>query len=98
MDHPQGKGRLVQHKCQVEVNILIPVDFQATPYFLFCSHGVHEHPPPPPTRTPESIQAELVQLIRKINDPGLTVWSPFSTRCEHVANTARLPGYFGVLS
>jgi len=73
VDHPQGKGRLITTKCHVEINILIPKNLEATPYFLFCSHGVHIHPPPPPTRTPESIILELTQLVRKSNDPGLTV-------------------------
>lgn len=72
VDHAQGKGQLISLKCDVEINILIPINLQATPYFIFCSHGVHKHPPPPPTRTPESIQLELVQLVRKINDPSLT--------------------------
>jgi hypothetical protein len=73
VDHPQGKGQLVQHKCKVVFNIIIPLDLEKTPYFLFCSHGVHEHPPPPPTRTSESIEAELVEVVRRIRDPNLTV-------------------------
>ncbi|KAF1970941.1 hypothetical protein BU23DRAFT_570211 [Bimuria novae-zelandiae CBS 107.79] len=73
VDHPQGKGKLVRVLCGVTFNIIIPFDLQECPYYLFTSHGIHSHPPPPPTKTPEALTQEIVALIRRANDPSLTV-------------------------
>ncbi len=72
VDHPQGNGRLVQRQCGVAFDIIIPCDLQDTPYYLFTSHGVHIHPPPPPHKTPEAVTKEIVALIQRMNDPSLT--------------------------
>lgn len=58
--------------CDVAFNALIPVDLNQCPYILFVSHGVHKHPPPPPTKAPERILQAITQIIRRLRDPSLT--------------------------
>ncbi|OJJ78431.1 uncharacterized protein ASPGLDRAFT_182657 [Aspergillus glaucus CBS 516.65] len=50
-------------------------DIQKCPYFLFTSHGIHTHPPPPPTKTPLDILEELRRIIQDIKDPDMTTGS-----------------------
>jgi hypothetical protein len=71
-DHPQGSGRLKHTPCDVIFNALIPVDISQCPYILFISHGVHKHPPPPPTKPPERILQAVKQMIQQIQDSSLT--------------------------
>jgi hypothetical protein len=59
-----------QH-CDVDFNILIPQDIERNPYILFTSHGTHTHPPPPPSKTPPQIWAEIQQLVQRLQDPDL---------------------------
>ncbi|KAI8930747.1 hypothetical protein NX059_012355 [Plenodomus lindquistii] len=74
-NHPQGKGKLLRVPCGVRFDIIIPLDITATPYYTFTSTGVHVHPPPPPTKTPARLTEEIISLIRRANDPGMTVAS-----------------------
>jgi hypothetical protein len=53
-------------------NALIPIDLDQCPYILFISHGVHKHPPPPPTKAPERIIQNITRIIQEIQDPSLT--------------------------
>ncbi|ODM21423.1 hypothetical protein SI65_02267 [Aspergillus cristatus] len=71
-DHPQGSGRLQHTPCDVVFNALVPVDIGQCPYILFTSHGVHKHPPPPPTKAPERILQGVKRIIQQIRDPSLT--------------------------
>jgi hypothetical protein len=73
VSHPQGEGKLQQVVCNVQFNILIPLDLDQNPFFIFHSIGTHSHAPPPPTKTPETLAGEIVDLIRRSNDPSLTV-------------------------
>ncbi|KAF2463371.1 uncharacterized protein BDR25DRAFT_245849, partial [Lindgomyces ingoldianus] len=59
----------------VKFDIIIPVYVNQCPYYTFTSHGVHMHPPPPPTRTPEALTQEIISLVRRVNDPSMTVES-----------------------
>lgn len=51
---------------------MIPEDIQKCPYFLFTSHGIHIHPPPPPTKAPLVILEEIRKIIHEIRDPDMT--------------------------
>lgn len=73
VDHPQGKGKMLRLPCQVEFNIIIPTNLELYPFYLFTSHGVHSHPPPPPTKHPKVLAQELLYLIAQANDPSMTV-------------------------
>jgi hypothetical protein len=77
VDHPQGHGKLSRAYCNVEFSILIPVDLVKNPFYLFTSHRTHHHPPPPPNKLPEVLTQEIVDLIRRTNDPNITVGKLF---------------------
>jgi hypothetical protein len=72
VDHPQGPGQLVRQGCRVTFEIIIPCNLAETPYYLFSSHGVHTHPPPPPHKTPQELKEEITGLIQRMKDPSLT--------------------------
>ncbi|OJJ78603.1 uncharacterized protein ASPGLDRAFT_1510767, partial [Aspergillus glaucus CBS 516.65] len=48
------------------------VDINECPYILFTSHGIHQHPPPPPSKAPERILQGVKRIIQQIQDPSLT--------------------------
>jgi hypothetical protein len=78
VNHPQGHGKLILVGCAVRFGVIIPQDLVADPFFIFHSMGVHTHAPPPPTKASEAITDEIYHLIRRLNDPNLTV-GRFST-------------------
>jgi hypothetical protein len=64
---------VIQHeKCDVAFNIIIPEDIENCPYILFTSHGIHTHPPPPPTIAPLIMLERIRQIIHDIRDPDMT--------------------------
>jgi hypothetical protein len=73
IDHMQGQGKLVSIGCDVEFHILIPENTNTTPYVLFTSHGTHTHPVPPPNKPPQSMIADVLRIIRDLQDPELTL-------------------------
>jgi hypothetical protein len=73
VDHEQGQGQMKVIPCDVQFNQFIPIDLGSTPYIIWVSHGKHSHPPPPPTKTPEQYLNEILGIIRRINDPSLTL-------------------------
>ena len=90
VDHPQGHGKLSRVYCNVEFNILIPVDLVQNPFYLFTSHGTHHHPPPPPTKLPAVLTQEIVDLIWRTKDPNITVGKLFYTFSQLVPNTSAI--------
>jgi hypothetical protein len=72
-DHVQGPGKLEHLKCGVIFTALVPVNIQETPYFVFTSHGIHQHPPPPPHKPPEQILKGIESIIRNMRNPSLTL-------------------------
>ncbi|BCR83612.1 uncharacterized protein ACHE_60818S [Aspergillus chevalieri] len=72
-DHPQGPGKLVHAKCNVTFHWLIPTDLSQNPYFVFMSHGVHTHVPPPPRKAPAKIMNGILQSINQARSPSLTL-------------------------
>ncbi|OCK85458.1 hypothetical protein K432DRAFT_33984 [Lepidopterella palustris CBS 459.81] len=83
IDHVQGQGKLEYYRCSVTFNLFRPTDPIATPYIIFTSHGVHSHPPPPPTKTPEQLLTSLLGVIRSISDPSLTLNSLLKNPALH---------------
>lgn len=69
-------GDLINQKCQVAFNIIIPENIERCPYFLFTSHGIHMHPPPPPTKTPLILLEDIRRIIHEIRDPDLRTGTP----------------------
>jgi hypothetical protein len=39
------------------------LDLKKCPIIVIISKGVHEHPPPPPVKTPTNIVAQLQQIL-----------------------------------
>jgi hypothetical protein len=58
--------------CEVKWNFYIPIDF-TIPFILFTSHGIHSHPPPPPKKTPQDIVQGILDVLKRINDPNITL-------------------------
>ena len=59
-------------ECNVEFQLFVPEDLSDCPFIIWVSTGVHTHPPPPPTATPEVLIKGLIDTIQKIPDPTLT--------------------------
>lgn len=72
-DHVQGPGKLEHIKCSVIFTALVPVDIQECPFIIFTSHGIHQHPPPPPHKPPELILRGIENIIRQMRNPSLTL-------------------------
>lgn len=73
IDHPQGPGKLVHMDCEVTFHVFVPNDLEETPYIHFTSHGTHSHAPPPPNKPPMQILNEVLELVRRISNPDLTL-------------------------
>jgi hypothetical protein len=52
---------------------LVPVNIQSNPYILFTSHGIHQHPSPPPHKPPEQILKGIELIIKKMRNPSPTL-------------------------
>lgn len=63
---------MIATDCSVKFYWLVPKDLNTTPYVVFASQGVHQHPPPPPTTTPGWIKAKIQEIIQKENTLTLT--------------------------
>ena len=72
MTHPQGEGYIMHRGCGVKFGLLIPKTLESNSYIILTSHGVHTHPPPPPTVTPQHIREELIDMLGKLKDDDLT--------------------------
>ncbi|OAF57839.1 hypothetical protein VC83_05497 [Pseudogymnoascus destructans] len=72
VEHIQGRGKLIHTNCNVQFRLFQPYNLIDCPYIIWTSHGVHCHPPPPPSRTPQQLVDSLLTVIKKINDPSLT--------------------------
>lgn len=85
-DHPQGSGHLQHTPCDVIFSALVPVDMSLCPYILFTSHGVHKHPPPPPSKIPERILQGVKGVIQQMHDPSLTTNKQLASAWWSVSN------------
>ena len=57
---------MVKRTCDVRFIKFIPHDLNACPYIALICIGTHNHPPPPPERTPLGIKDELQTMIQNI--------------------------------
>ncbi|KAK7026224.1 hypothetical protein R3P38DRAFT_2948380 [Favolaschia claudopus] len=74
-DHRDEEGRLIQPTlvhlpCDTKFVTYEPIEElrQACPYILVVSKGVHEHPIPLPQKTPPHIRAEVIRILKSIDD------------------------------
>lgn len=77
-DHPQGQGQLNAIPCDVTFYVFLPVNRQICPYAVFVSYGVHSHCPPPPNRAPQEHLDDVLDIIRRMEDPRMTLGKFFS--------------------
>jgi hypothetical protein len=52
---------------------LVLLDIRTCPFVTFTSHGIHQHPPPPPHKPPELVLKRIAEIIRQIRNPSLTL-------------------------
>jgi hypothetical protein len=62
-----------------QFTLLTPTDRGLIDFAIFISVGVHEHSLPAPQKTPFYILKPIINLIQRMNNPGLTL-SELKTR------------------
>ncbi|KAH6974844.1 hypothetical protein EDB80DRAFT_741147 [Ilyonectria destructans] len=72
---PSGCGKIVRVQCGVIWKVFIPHD-PTVPYLLITSHGIHNHPPPPPSKVPLDVLVKLRETItqRERTPDSLNLW------------------------
>jgi hypothetical protein len=70
--HPTGPGRLQHATCKSRFDLFIPLNWNRFPFIMLVTRGRHDHPPPPPSRLPQSIADDIIQLLRKEDCLSLT--------------------------
>ncbi|CAG8846000.1 20464_t:CDS:1, partial [Racocetra persica] len=67
------KGKLVNKgPCPVKFYHVASKDLTQCPFIAIISIGVHNHPPPSPTKTPHNIIENLQKIIVNEHDLSLT--------------------------
>ncbi|CAB4436469.1 unnamed protein product [Rhizophagus irregularis] len=68
------QGKIVDKPCNVKMYKFIPNDLQECPFVALVCVGIHNHPPPPPERTPNNIKDNLQSMIKEAieNDDAVT--------------------------
>ena len=83
-DHRKGSYKLINSEyrygpCKAKFEWHVPHDTEKTPYALLIALEVHNHPPPPITRTPSDIREGLEELLKRADKlhetPGSVVSS-----------------------
>ncbi|KAG2001619.1 hypothetical protein GB937_010062 [Aspergillus fischeri] len=57
---------------QEECGVIEPLTSRRK-YCVFTSHGIHQHPPPPPHKPPELILRGVERIIKQMRNPSLTL-------------------------
>src|SRR6266540_7565930 len=58
------RGKIKEKSCGVEFTLFTPYDLQQCPCIVILYKGIHNHPPPPPEKTPNGIKNDLQTLIK----------------------------------
>ncbi|CAB4436081.1 unnamed protein product [Rhizophagus irregularis] len=59
------RGEIIEKSCLVQFIKIIPHNIAECPFVALICIGVHNHPPPPPERTPAGIKNNLQSLIEQ---------------------------------
>ncbi len=59
-------------ECPVKIYHIIPKNLKECPFIVTISVGTHNHPPPPPRKTPFNIKSQLQKIIDNENILDLT--------------------------
>lgn len=70
--HRNGVGKMKTQDCHVRFDFYIPLQWHRFPYMLLVGRGDHTHFPPPPTKLPYELQADLMACIADHNVLELT--------------------------
>jgi hypothetical protein len=62
---PAVRGDIIEKSCTVQFIKIIPHNIAECPFVALVCIGVHNHPPPPPERTPAGIKNNLQSLIEQ---------------------------------
>lgn len=67
LEGTKQRGKIIQLSCGVKFYCFLPILVNGAPstnHIAVVCYGVHDHPPPPPHRIPETIKDRLTELIR----------------------------------
>jgi hypothetical protein len=70
--HVQSATSYQKISCHVEIAFIVPQDLNLYPWVFLWVKGLHTHPPPPPTKTPQRIFKEVTTLMKAHNLLTLT--------------------------
>jgi hypothetical protein len=56
-------AHLIKKTCNVKYYHLVPLNLEDCPFIVIISKGIHEHPPPPPVKTPPNILMQLQNIL-----------------------------------
>jgi hypothetical protein len=59
------QGNIVKKTCNVKLFRFIPSNLQEYPFVALVCIGKHNHPPPPPERTPNGVKDNLQVMIKE---------------------------------
>ena len=68
MHHQDGnvmRGVIVEKLCNVKFYRFIPHNLEDYPFVALVCVGIHNHPPPPPERTPNDVKDTLQTMIKE---------------------------------
>jgi hypothetical protein len=58
-------GVIVEKLCNVKFYRFIPHNLEDYPFVALVCVGIHNHPPPPPERTPNDVKDSLQTMIKE---------------------------------
>ncbi|CAG8654372.1 11972_t:CDS:2, partial [Racocetra persica] len=64
--------KIIQKPCNVKFYHFLPLNLVECPFIVIVSIGEHNHPPPPPVKTPSTIVQDLENIINYENSLELT--------------------------
>jgi hypothetical protein len=72
VDNTVFDAPIIKKKCGVKFFHFVPLDLELCPVIITISKGVHQHPPPPPTKTPSNIVEHLNKILNSEDTLNLT--------------------------
>ncbi|KAI9089995.1 hypothetical protein DFS34DRAFT_654283 [Phlyctochytrium arcticum] len=61
------EAKMVRKHCPVKFIKVTPIDEDGCPYLILISTGVHNHPPPPPSKLPTNIRKQIEDSLAGVN-------------------------------
>jgi len=63
---------IIKKSCNVKFFHFVPLNLEQCPIIITISKGIHQHPPPPPTKTPSNIIKHLSKVLNSEDILNLT--------------------------